>query len=193
MLRIGDTIFSFDVLEKKFRCNLPKCLGNCCRYGDSGAPLSSEETLILDSVWEGVRPYLREEGIRSIVEKGRYVKDFENDWVTPLVGNEECAYSTIRNGIHFCGIEEAWLERKTSFRKPLSCHLFPLRVKKYSEFTAVNYQDIAICKAGRDTGREEGIRLYEFLEEPLTRAFGAEMYSDLCIAAIELRKAGTIK
>jgi hypothetical protein len=193
MLRIGDIIFSFDVLERKFRCNLPQCLGNCCRYGDSGAPLGEGETLALDEVWDGIRPYLREEGLRAIEEKGRYVKDFENDWVTPLVGNEECAYATIRKGIHFCGIEEAWHDGKSAFRKPLSCHLFPLRIKKYSEFTAVNYQDIAICKPGRDSGREKGTRLYEFLEEPLTRAFGMEVYSDLCIAASELRKAGTIK
>ena len=98
MLRIDDTIFSFDILEKKFRCNLPACHGNCCRYGDSGAPLSDDEVKILDEIWPDVKPYLRPEGIESIEEKGRSVKDFENDWVTPLIGNEECAYTILKDG-----------------------------------------------------------------------------------------------
>ena len=93
MLRIDDTIFSFDILEKKFRCNLAACHGNCCRYGDSGAPLSEDEVKILDEIWPVVRPYLRPEGIETIEKKGRSVKDFENDWVTPLIGNDECAYT----------------------------------------------------------------------------------------------------
>jgi hypothetical protein len=193
LLRIGDTIFSFDILEKKFRCRLPLCLGNCCRYGDSGAPLSVEETLILDDIWDDVLPYLRPEGIASINEQGKYARDFENDWVTPLVTGEECAYATIKDGIHFCGIEQAWTDGKTAFRKPLSCHLFPVRIKQYSEFRAVNYQEISICKPGRDSGREAGIYLYEFLKDPLIRALGAELYEELCIAATELRKNKTIK
>ena len=108
MLRIEDTIFSFDILEKKFRCNLPACLGNCCRYGDSGAPLSTAEAHILDDILEEVKPYLRPEGIAAIEEKGRSVTDFENDKVTPLIGNEECAYTILKDNIYMCGIEQAW-------------------------------------------------------------------------------------
>ena len=188
MLRIDDTIFSFDILEKRFRCNLSECLGNCCRYGDSGAPLSTDETHTLELIWDSVKPYLREEGIAAVELKGKSVKDFENDNVTPLIGNEECAYSVIKNNILMCGIEQAFEDGNIMFRKPLSCHLFPARIKYYSDFRAVNYQELAICKAAREMGNEDGIYLYEFLKVPLTRALGEDMYRELCIAAEELRE-----
>jgi hypothetical protein len=193
MLRIDDTIFSFDVLEKKFRCNLPVCLGNCCRYGDSGAPLSADEAHILNEIWPEVKPYLRDEGIKAIEEKGNSTTDFENERVTPLIGNEECAYTILKNNIFMCGIEQAWSDGKISFRKPLSCHLFPVRIKYYSDFKAVNYEELAICSSARNTGAEEGIYVYEFLKEPLIRALGEERYKELCIAAHELRKNNTLK
>jgi hypothetical protein len=193
MLRIDDIIFSFDILEKKFRCNLPLCLGNCCRYGDAGAPLSEEEVLILEDIWTEVKPYLRPEGIASIEEKGKSTTDFENDRVTPLIGNEECAYTILKGNIYMCGIEKAWSDGKIAFQKPLSCHLFPARVKYYSDFKAVNYSEIAICSPARKTGSDEGVYVYEFLKEPLIRAFGEKMYNELCMAASELRKNKTIK
>jgi hypothetical protein len=193
MLRIEDTIFSFDILEKKFRCNLPKCLGNCCRYGDSGAPLSNDEAHTLEEIYEIVKTYLRPEGIAAIEEKGTSVTDFENDKVTPLIGNEECAYTVLKDNILFCGIEQAWTDGKISFRKPLSCHLFPARIKYYSDFRAVNYQELAICSPARIAGEREGVYVYEFLREPLIRAIGEEMYKDLCVAAKELRKNNTIR
>jgi hypothetical protein len=193
MLRIGDTLFSFDILEKKFRCNLAACLGNCCRYGDSGAPLSLTETLILDEIWTAVKPYLRPEGVSAIDEKGRSVKDFENESVTPLIGNAECAYTILKDNILMCGIEQAWSDGKISFRKPLSCHLFPVRIKHFSDFKAVNYEELAICSPACKAGAEEGIYLYEFLKEPLIRALGEDLYNELCIAAVELRKNDTLK
>ena len=193
MLRIDDTIFSFDLLEKKFRYNLPLCQGNCCRYGDSGAPLSTDEAHILEDIWIKVRPYLREEGIAAIEEKGKSNLDFENERVTPLIGNAECAYAILKDNIFMCGIEQAWSDGKIDFRKPLSCHLFPARVKYFSDFRAVNYEELSICSPARKTGSAEGIYLYEFLKEPLIRAFGEAMYNELCIAAAELRKNKTIK
>ncbi len=193
MLRINDTIFSFDILGKKFCCDLPACLGNCCRYGDSGAPLSASETHILDEIWIDVRPYLRPEGIEAIEEKGTSVTDFENDRVTPLIGDEECAYTTIKDNMLMCGIEKAWSDGKISFRKPVSCHLFPARIKYYSGFTAVNYEELAICDPAREKGNSEGIYVYEFLEEPLKRALGEDLYKELCIAAEELRNKNTLK
>jgi hypothetical protein len=193
MLRIDDTIFSFDILEKKFKCNLPVCLGNCCRYGDSGAPLSSAEAAVLDDIWPEVKPYLRPEGVASIEEKGRSVTDIENDRVTPLIGNEECAYTVLKDNIYMCGIELAWYAGKISFRKPLSCHLFPVRIKYYSDFRAVNYEELAICSAARLAGDTQSIYVYEFLEEPLVRAMGEELYKELCIAAMELRKNKSLK
>jgi hypothetical protein len=193
MLRIDDTVFSFDLLEKKFRCDLPLCLGNCCRYGDSGAPLSVAETLLLDDIWAVVKPYLRPEGIAAIQEKGRSVRDFENERVTPLIGNEECAYTNMKGNIFMCGIEHAWSDGKTSFRKPLSCHLFPVRIKYFSDFKAVNYEELAICSHARKAGNEEDIYVYEFLKEPLIRALGEGLYKELCVAAAELRKNKTLK
>ena len=193
MLRIDDTIFSFDILEKKFRCNLPKCLGNCCRYGDSGAPLSADEANILEDIRDKVLPYLRPEGIAALYEKGTSVTDFENEKVTPLIGNEECAYTNKKDNIFSCGIEQAWADGKISFRKPVSCHLFPVRIKNYSDFRAVNYEELAICFSARVAGERGGIYVYEFLKEPLTRALGEELYNELCIAAKELRKNRTLK
>jgi Protein of unknown function (DUF3109) len=188
MLRIGDTIFSLDILEKKFKCDLSKCLGNCCKYGDSGAPLSDDEVKILDEIWPEVKPYLRPEGISVIEKEGTSVTDFENDRVTPLIGAEECAYTVLKDNIYMCGIEKAWKDGKISFQKPLSCHLFPVRVKQYSDFRAVNYQELPICKPARDFGAAEGANVYRFLKKPLIRLLGKEVYADLCIAAKELAK-----
>jgi hypothetical protein len=113
--------------------------------------------------------------------------------VTPLIANEECAFTSKKDGVFRCGIEQAWYDGKIAFRKPLSCHLFPIRIKKYSEFTAVNYQELAICSSARKSGERESLYVYRFLKEPLIRAVGEEMYNELCIAADELRKNKTIK
>jgi len=189
MLRIEDNIISLNILDKKFCCDLPKCFGNCCRYGDSGAPLTKDEVTILGSIQSELMPYLREAGKTAIAEKGPSVIDFEGDNVTPLVGNEECAYSILEGNIFMCGIERAWHEGKISFRKPISCHLFPVRTKKYSNFTAINYEEWSICLAAREKGMNEGIYVYEFLKEPLIRALGEDIYSQICIAAEEFRKS----
>jgi hypothetical protein len=191
MLRIDDTIFSFDILEKKFRCNLSLCHGNCCLYGDSGAPLSNDEAHILDNIWTRVKPYLRPEGLAVIEENGRSIVDFENERVTPLIENKECAYTIVKDNIFMCAIEQAWSDGEIKFRKPLSCHLFPARIKYFSDFRAVNYEELAICSTARNKGTEEGVYVYEFLRESLIRAFGEQMYNDLCIAAEELRKNNT--
>jgi hypothetical protein len=193
MLRIGDTIFSFDILEKKFACDLHACHGSCCRYGDSGAPLGKDEVQILEDIWTEVKPYLREKGVEAIEVQGKSVKDFENDWVTPLIADAECAYTIIVDGIYMCGIEKAWLDGKINFRKPLSCHLFPAKIKYYSDFRAVNYQEISICSPALRKGRAEGIYLFDFLKDPLIRALGKDGYKELCIAAKELRKSGHIR
>jgi hypothetical protein len=193
MLRIDDTIFSFDILEKKFRCNLVLCHGNCCLYGDSGAPLSADEAHILENIWNEVKPYLRPEGVAVIDKNGRSIVDFENDRVTPLIDNKECAYTIIKDGIFMCGIEQAWSDGKINFRKPLSCHLFPVRIKYFSDFRAVKYEELSICSDARKTGTDKGIYVYEFLKEPLIRALGEDMYKELCVAAGELRKNKTIK
>ena len=188
MLRIDDTIFSFDILEKKFKCNLPLCLGNCCRYGDSGAPLSNTEVHLLDVIWPVVKSYLRPEGIKIIEEKGTSITDFENDTVTPLIDNRECAYAVRNDNIFMCGIEKAWEDGKIDFQKPLSCHLFPIRIKQFSGFRSVNYEELPVCSGGPEEGLREGVYVYEFLREPLIRAVGEKIYGELCKAADELKK-----
>lgn len=187
MLRIDDIIFSFDVLEKKFVCDLTDCHGTCCRDGDSGAPLSDEEVTVLKEIWPAVKGYLRAEGIKAVEEQGTSTIDFENDNVTPLISNAECAYTYVENGIFRCAIEKAWAEGKISFQKPVSCHLFPVRIKKYPNFLAVNYQEIPGCAGARRKGFKDGVYVYEYLKEPLIRALGEKVYNELCIAAEELR------
>jgi hypothetical protein len=188
MLRIGNTIFSLDVLEKKFRCDLELCHGKCCRYGDSGAPLSESEVKILDEIWPEVKPFLRPDGIRAIEESGTSVIDSDGDIVTPLIGKLDCAYSVLNGDVLMCGIEKVWIEGKINFQKPISCHLFPVRIKQYSGFTAVNYEEQAICSAARKKGFKEGVYVYEFLKAPLIRALGENIYFELCVAAEQLKR-----
>ena len=183
MLRIDDNIISFDLLDRKFKCDLRQCLGNCCRYGDSGAPLTNEEVSILEAFKKDVLPSLRAAGVAAIEEKGTSVIDFEGDMVTPLIGDYECAYAILEGNIFKCGIERAFSEGKINFRKPLSCHLFPVRIKKYSTFNTVNYEQWSICFSACDKGNAEDVYIYEFLKEPLIRALGAKVYEQICIAA----------
>jgi hypothetical protein len=157
-------------------------------YGDSGAPLSDEEVPLLNEIWPYVKPYLRPEGIKAIEEYGTSMTDFENDKVTPLISNAECAYTILEDNIFKCGIEKAWTERKITFQKPLSCHLFPVRIKKFSGILAVNYKELSVCSGALKKGADDGIYVYEFLKEPLIRALGEKVYDELCIAVRELRK-----
>jgi hypothetical protein len=188
MIRIGNTIFSLDILEKKFRCDLSKCLGSCCRYGDSGAPATEDESRKLNEIWPTVRSYLRPEGIEAIGKQGTTIRDKDNEIVTPLINEKECAYTIMNGPIYMCGIEKAWTDGKIDFQKPLSCHLFPVRIRKFSDFTAVNYEEIAICAPARECGFREAAYVYEFLKQPLIRALGEATYSELCIAAREVNK-----
>jgi hypothetical protein len=157
------------------------------------SPLTDDEAQILDGIYNIIKPFLRAEGISAIEEKGTSITDFENEKVTPLIGNEECAYTTKSGNIFLCGIEQAWSEGSITFQKPLSCHLFPIRIKKYSDFQAVNYEELAICSPGRKCGEHKNLYVYEFLKVPMIRALGEELYNDLCIAADELRKNNTLK
>ena len=187
MLRIGNTIFSLDVLEKKFKCNLRMCHGYCCRYGESGAPLSDSEVQILDEIWPEVKPFLRQDGIDVIEESGTSVIDSDGDNVTPLIDDLDCAYSVLSENVLMCGIEKAWTEGKINFQKPITCHLFPVRIKQYSGFTAVNYEEMAICSDALEKGCKEGVYVYEFLKAPLIRALGENIYYELCVAAEQLK------
>lgn len=180
MFQIGDTLISEDILSEEFVCNLSKCKGICCVDGDSGAPLDDDELEILDQIFDKIKPYLREEGIQAIEEQGKYVKDFDDEWVTPLVNGNECAYVVFdERGIAKCGIENAYNDGVVDFKKPISCHLYPVRLKEYKKFTAVNYHAWDICSDACDLGKELKVNVAHFLKESLVRKFGQEWYDEL--------------
>ncbi len=188
MLQIDDTIVSLALIERKFSCDLSVCKGSCCRYGDTGAPLTPGEAEALDRIWPALMPWLRPEGISTVKKEGTSMKDIEGELVTPLINNEECVYTVMDGDVYKCGIETAWFAGAVDFRKPLSCHLFPVRVKQYRDFRAVNYEEWPICKPGVAAGMNRDTELCIFLGEPLVRAFGKEWYEKLLWAAGEYVK-----
>jgi hypothetical protein len=184
MIEIGQTIVSFDIIEEYFLCDLPHCRGACCIEGDSGAPLEKDEALAIERDYCYFAEVLPENQQKEISRQGYSVIDSDGDLVTPLIENRQCAYSFHdENNILKCAIEKAWSEEKISFRKPISCHLFPIRITAYKRFDAVNYQQLDICKAGRLCGRTQKLPLYKFLKEPLIRKYGKEWYLQLEEAA----------
>lgn len=188
MLQIGDTLISLDIIEKKFCCDLAACKGICCVEGDSGAPLSEEETSLIEQEYPNYREFMRPEGLEEVEKQGAWVVDVENDQVTPLINNKECAYAIFENGSAWCAIEKAYFEGKTTFRKPISCHLYPIRIKEYPHFTAVNFDEWKICKPARKLGGKENSYVYTFVKDALIRRFGTEWYNELQIAATALRE-----
>jgi hypothetical protein len=185
MIQVEDKIISLDVFEKHFVCDLNACKGACCVEGDSGAPLLKEEEKILDEIYEKVKPYMRKEGITEIENQGVAVYDADGDLTTPLVNNCECAFVTFENGITKCTIEKAYLDDKIEFKKPISCHLFPIRIKQYRDFDAVNYEEIKICKPACECGSKLEVPVYAFLKEPLIRKYGEDWYKEL-LEAVKL-------
>ena len=191
MLEIGRAIVSLDILEKQFLCDLLKCKGACCVDGDSGAPVTPEEVKAIEEAYPEVQSYLSAEHRQAIEKQGFAVVDFEGDLVTPLVNAQQCAFTYEENNIVKCGIEKAYLDGKSAFRKPVSCHLFPIRITQYKRFDAVNYQQIDICKPGRQCGKAEKLPLYVFLKEPLIRKYGQEWYEQLEFAAQNYSRTGS--
>jgi len=189
MLQIDKTLISFDIFEKKFVCDLGVCKGECCVEGDSGAPLDDEETKILEEIYPVVEKYMTKAGIKAVKKQGKWIVDSDGDKVTPLVNNKECAYIYKDNkGIVFCAIEKAFLEKEIDFQKPVSCHLYPIRITKYQDFDAVNYESNKLCIPARVNGERLGVPLYKFVKVPLIRKYGKKWYEQLEIAAEELKK-----
>lgn len=179
---------SLDIIEKKFVCNLKKCKGICCVEGDSGAPIEKKEIALIEKDLDKILPYLREEGRKVIEEKGVYVIDWDSDLVTPLINEKECAYAIFEDGIAKCGIEKAYLDGVTKFKKPISCYLYPVRVQKLKQFDAVNYDKWDICKPAISLGEELNIPVFKFLKKPLIQKYGNEWYKQLKLVAKELKK-----
>ena len=188
MIEIGRTIISRDVFEEHFVCDLLKCKGACCVEGDSGAPLTSDEAASIERDYGHFKDNLPLIHQKEIGRQGFSIIDSDGDIVTPLIDNRQCAYSfTDEKGILKCSIEKAFLEGKTTFRKPLSCHLFPIRIKEYKHIDAVNYQELKICKPGKACGVANKTPLYKFLKEPLIRKYGENWYKEVEVAARYLK------
>ncbi|NND15837.1 MAG: DUF3109 family protein [Eudoraea sp.] len=180
MLQIGKTLVSDELLEAHFACDLNACKGACCVEGEAGAPLQDDELAILDEIYPKIKEYLRPEGIKSINEQGRYVKGSDGEWETPLINNKECAYVIFDpTGIAKCGIEKAYRDKKISWQKPISCHLYPVRVKEYTQLTAVNYHKWHLCDPACDLGQALKLPLYKFVRDALIRKFGNAWYQEL--------------
>jgi hypothetical protein len=185
MMKVGEILVSDDVREKEFVCNLDKCKGACCVEGDFGAPLDEDELAILEEIYPKVKPYLSKEGIKVIEKVGTHTIDDDGDLVTPVIDGRECVYAIYdKKGILKCGIEQAYLDGKVSWKKPISCHLYPIRITKKKEFEALNYHKWHICSPACALGKELQVPVYKFLKDPLIRKYGEAWYEDL-LKAVE--------
>jgi hypothetical protein len=188
LVEVDDKIISTEIFSKNFVCDLSACKGACCVEGDAGAPLSIEEVDIIEEEIESYKPYMRKEGIEAVEKSGVFYMDIDNEPVTTLVNSSECAFVYFdRNGITKCAIEKAYREGKTTFQKPISCHLYPIRIKKYEKFTAINYHTWQICEPACACGDQLEVSVYKFLKDPLIRAFGADFYKELQIIDLEIQ------
>ena len=189
MIQIDDKIVSLDLLRVRFMCDIGQCRGECCVQGNAGAPLDDSEHEILESEYPNYRPYMKPTGINAIEEQGFAVLDSDGDLTTPLINEAECAYAIDSDGATWCAIEKAWTEGETSFRKPISCHLYPIREVKFNNGTrGLQYHRWNICRAAEILGKCEDKPLYEFLREPIVRRYGEEFYEQLATAAEMLDK-----
>lgn len=197
MIAIENVLLSDRILSEQFVCDLTACKGACCVDGDAGAPLDKKELQKIDDVYDEVLPYLRPEGVAELNKQGRYVYNKEFGWVTPTINSQICVYGIYdNNGKVKCGIEQAYLDGKTKWKKPISCHLFPVIVKKSSDGITeyANYEPREDhCKAACSLGKKLKVPVYTFLKEPLIRKFGEGFYQALEATAQHLQEPGKVK
>ena len=186
MFQLGKTLVSEALFEQAFTCDVSACKGACCVEGEAGAPLELNEIEQLKAHWHEVKSYLTPEGIAALEAQGVATQNAFKEWETPLIDGKACAYINYDDkGIAQCGIEQAHRNGDTILQKPISCHLYPVRVKNYSAFVAVNYHEWAICASGCDLGEALKRPLYQFVEKALVRKFGQAWYDALQLAAQE--------
>ncbi len=179
MFQLGKTIVSEDILEKEFICNLAACKGTCCVQGEAGAPLEEEELQIMMDVYPIVKPFMREEGIKAIEDQGLFITK-EGEYETTLIDDADCAFVIFdENETAQCSIEQAYNKGLIEWKKPISCHLYPVRIMDYGEFAAVNYHTWPICDDACTLGKELGVPVYKFVKEALIRKFGEDWYMEL--------------
>lgn len=176
MIIIGNTSVSDDLYLVRFCCHLKKCQGACCVAGDAGAPLDEDEISMMEDQLEQIMPYMTERGIKTIRALGVFDYDICGRFVTPLVNGGECAFANFQDGIAYCAIEKAYFDNKITFRKPVSCHLYPVRISAHTHFEAVNYEKWHVCKPALKRGNRDGVPLYIFLKEALIRKYGTDWY-----------------
>ncbi len=180
MIEIDNTLVSTEVFDELFACNLSACKGACCIHGDSGAPVEEDEVEILEDIVDDVLPYLTPKGKEAIQKQGAFVIDDWNELTTPLINGRECAYTVFSdNGTALCGIEKAYRDGKVNFKKPISCELYPIRLKKVGELTGVNYHRWHICEPAVACGQKEGIPVFRFLKDAISRKFSEAYYLQL--------------
>jgi hypothetical protein len=189
MFQLGKTIVSEEIIENDFVCNLNACKGACCVDGEAGAPLEEEELKILMDIYPKVKPFLTEKGIEAIEDQGLYLT-VNGEYETPLIPDDDsCVYIMYdEKGIAKCAIEEAYNQGVVDWKKPVSCHLYPVRVQQYSEFAAVNYHRWVICDDACLLGEELKVPVYKFVKDALIRKFGKDWYNELEEIAQKIRK-----
>ena len=180
MIVLDNTVLSDDIKDEKFVCDLLKCKGACCIEGDLGAPLEQQELAQVDECLEAVRPYLSKVSNRVLDKDGAYELDFEGEYSTTTIKGKEGVFAIYDNqGILKCGIEQAYFDKKTDFRKPISCHLYPIRITKYDHYDALNYDRWDICAPACQHGEDLKVPIYKFLKGPLIRKYGEDWYQKL--------------
>ena len=179
MISIGKTIVSEEVIKKQFSCDLAACHGECCVQGDSGAPLEEDEIGIIEDYLDDIKPFMTPAGIKAVDESGVFDYDTDGEFVTTLVQGQECAFVYFENDIAFCAIEKAYRLGIIDYIKPISCHLYPIRISKYKDFEAINYHKWQICDLALLKGKREKTALYEFVKAPLIRKYGQDWYDQL--------------
>ena len=188
MIEIDNTLISDDIKESYFVCDLNKCKGACCVEGDLGAPLEDQELSVMEAIYPKVAPYLSKEGRAEIEKQGTYIKDHEGDYSTPTIDGKECAYAIYdENKVLKCGIEVAHKQGQIDFQKPISCHLYPVRITSYEQYDAVNYDRWHICDPACSLGASLKVPLFKFLKVPLIRKYGANWYGRLLESIEDLR------
>jgi hypothetical protein len=183
MVEIFDTVVTFELFEQMFCCHLAQCKGICCVVGDAGAPLHNSEEQKIKQILPKILKYLPKKSIDIIESNGVAYNDMQGERVTMLVNNNECVFAYFENGIARCALERAYNECLTDFPKPISCHLYPVRVEKFANFTAVNFHRWEICNCAEIYGKTIKLPAYKFLKNPLIRRFGKEWYAELGNAA----------
>ncbi len=180
MIQVDEVILSEDLFEEHFVCDLSACKGACCIEGDAGAPVEFEEIDQMETNLDGILPFLTEEGKNSIAKQGVFTVDTDGEYVTPLNSGKECSFTTFdKDGIAKCGIEDAYRAGKSNFRKPSSCHLYPIRISKLKHYDALNYHRWQICKPACECGSKLKVKVFQFLKEPLIHKYGADWYQQL--------------